>query len=65
MKQQPSAEWLPTMTYVQNVLQTGFTQQLRQRIAMRRTAAELRALSDASLDDIGMNRADIERMIGR
>lgn len=53
------------MTYVQNVLQTGFTQQLRQRIAMRRTAAELRALSDASLDDIGMNRADVDMLIER
>jgi uncharacterized protein YjiS (DUF1127 family) len=43
----------------------AFAAQIRRRLAMLRTAATLRGLSDASLEDIGMNRADIEAMIGR
>ena len=33
--------------------------------ARRRTGRELRALSEQSLDDIGMNRADIDTLIAR
>ena len=54
-----------TMRYANTILRAGLSHQLRQRLVMRRTAAELRALSDQSLEDIGMNRADIETMIGR
>ena len=47
------------------IFRPALRKQLRDRFALRRTETALRALSDRSLEDIGMNRADIDTMVGR
>ena len=47
------------------VFRPAFRSLLRERAALRRTERALRRLSDAALEDIGMNRADIDTMVGR